>query len=961
MAVALGVGFAAATTFGAGISLADESENTESAAPGTSQRTDRPAENTAPPAGEVNGGESIGGGDDESDEATSETDDYFGGVAAETHTEESDETINEPDGASPETDPAFDITNDEAANDAELPRKHRHRLDDTSLIAVHSRISTSRDFKDAVATEEPMVVASELSPTPTLQEPSNTSASIPSEVGARDFTWEPPLKAPSSVVGLSSRLMAVLKASSSALSGSGLPPESPFLLAMLAWGRRESQRSLVGGIEPSAQMAAMSLATVNSAPTAVNDGPFTVTKNGSITLTWAQLLGNDIDPDKANGDVLAVNSVSSSKGTVVNNVAAKTVTFTPIADYVGSASFVYRVKDSSGATSGNLATVAVQVTSPNTAPTAVNDGPFTVTKNGSITLTWAQLLGNDIDPDKANGDVLAVNSVSSSKGTVVNNVAAKTVTFTPIADYVGSASFVYRVKDSSGTTSANLSTVSVTVLENAGSGSHSIDLGGTTTAVTRVSPDGTRIYAGSGLLDSPSVVVIDAATSAVISRINLGPEAAYNGFVGVAVSPDGQYVYATSQYDGVQTRPTVHVISTATNSVIRTIPIGAAYQPATGMGSTPLGLSSLVVSPDGERLYVSTTVDTPDTTSAAGYRTETAIHVIDTTAGTVVSTIPVGNSDQEVITALTINAAGDRVYAATYEATYDSAGKTAVRGLIYAVDTATNTVAAAISVDMPATQEVITAIALTPNGNKLYATGYLLADTATAGAQIQGVVYVVNTATSTVTATVLLPELPTGVTVSRDGARAYTAAINLPGDEAFHLIDAIENSDAPLGAVHMIDTATDTVSATIRFDALVAPGPVSNIDVSRDGTRLYVSGIAYADGSARGVVTAIDTSSATVLPLDAASSADSLGTRIDDFDGIGSATGHTGLLIANGTAAHASAGLLFGNGFSYDATTCITSTGCAGGDAALIGHGGKGFRGGRGGDAALVGLYLIHI
>ena len=154
---------------------------------------------------------------------------------------------------------------------------------------------------------------------------------------------------------------------------------------------------------------------------------------------------------------------------MVNNTANKTVTYTPVAGYTGPASFIYRVRDAAGAVSANTATVTMSVVAPNTAPSAVNDGPFTVAKDGSITLTYAQLLGNDIDPDTANGDVLSVNSVYASYGSVVNNTANKTVTYTPVAGYTGPASFIYRVKDATGTISTNTATVSMTVSQlNAG-------------------------------------------------------------------------------------------------------------------------------------------------------------------------------------------------------------------------------------------------------------------------------------------------------------------------------------------------------------------------------------------------------------------------------------------------------------------------------------------------------------
>ncbi|MCW1958962.1 MAG: hypothetical protein KIH64_010535 [Mycobacterium sp.] len=59
--------------------------------------------------------------------------------------------------------------------------------------------------------------------------------------------------------------------------------------------------------------------------------------------------------------------------------------------------------------------------------------------------------------------------------------------------------------------------------------------------------------------------------------------------------------------------------------------------------------------------------------------------------------------------------------------------------------------------------------------------------------------------------------------------------------------------------------------------------------------------------------------------------------------------------IGNGTADHPDAGFLIGNGFSYDATTCVGQTVCNGGDGGVLGNGGSGFNGGNGGAAGWFG------
>lgn len=61
-------------------------------------------------------------------------------------------------------------------------------------------------------------------------------------------------------------------------------------------------------------------------------------------------------------------------------------------------------------------------------------------------------------------------------------------------------------------------------------------------------------------------------------------------------------------------------------------------------------------------------------------------------------------------------------------------------------------------------------------------------------------------------------------------------------------------------------------------------------------------------------------------------------------------------LFGDGTAENPNAGMLFGNGFSWDATTCTGTTACHGGNAGFFGgDGGNGWNGGNGGSAGLFG------
>ena len=67
-------------------------------------------------------------------------------------------------------------------------------------------------------------------------------------------------------------------------------------------------------------------------------------------------------------------------------------------------------------------------------------------------------------------------------------------------------------------------------------------------------------------------------------------------------------------------------------------------------------------------------------------------------------------------------------------------------------------------------------------------------------------------------------------------------------------------------------------------------------------------------------------------------------TSASPFDGIPIIGPLIGIFWSDGTADNPNAGLLFGNGFSYDASTCAGTTACNGGRGGLwFGSGGNGF------------------
>ena len=103
-----------------------------------------------------------------------------------------------------------------------------------------------------------------------------------------------------------------------------------------------------------------------------------------------------------------------------------------------------------------------------------------------------------------------------------------------------------------------------------------------------VSPDGDLVYVPTDNL----VTVVSTKSKEVVGAIEIGGEALGTfSLTGIAVAPDGKYVYAANGEEN-----SVVIISTETNSVTDSITVGR-------------GPGNIVVSPDGSAIYVADTLD----------------------------------------------------------------------------------------------------------------------------------------------------------------------------------------------------------------------------------------------------------------------------------------------------------------------------------------------------------------
>ncbi|HEY8356109.1 MAG TPA: cadherin-like domain-containing protein, partial [Ramlibacter sp.] len=175
------------------------------------------------------------------------------------------------------------------------------------------------------------------------------------------------------------------------------------------------------------------------------------TEDTPLVIGVSELTGNDFSED-----FLSVIGVSSGPGgTAVLSEDGQTVLFTPDADFVGQASFVYAVAGGAGSVS---ATAYIDVAPANAGPVA-NPDVLECDRNGTATFEVQALLANDYDNE---GDAFTLVEVGdATSGSVALSEDGSTITFTPATGFQGFATFSYTLADSRGATSVGQAAVNV--------------------------------------------------------------------------------------------------------------------------------------------------------------------------------------------------------------------------------------------------------------------------------------------------------------------------------------------------------------------------------------------------------------------------------------------------------------------------------------------------------------------
>jgi CSLREA domain-containing protein len=220
------------------------------------------------------------------------------------------------------------------------------------------------------------------------------------------------------------------------------------------------------GMSATGASASITVREVNDRPTGAGDTlSARAEDSGARTIPFTALTGND-DPGTNEGtQTLTVASVSDPVGgTVALSGTGPDVIFTPDADFNGTASFKYVVRDN-GTTRGgadNLnalaaTTVTFTITEVNDAPVGADDPLGTTAEDNPVPglISIAELLANDSKgPANESGQTLSITNITDIVGLDVLNDGIN-ITWTYNANFHGTAGFTYELTDNGTTDGAD--------------------------------------------------------------------------------------------------------------------------------------------------------------------------------------------------------------------------------------------------------------------------------------------------------------------------------------------------------------------------------------------------------------------------------------------------------------------------------------------------------------------------
>ncbi len=192
----------------------------------------------------------------------------------------------------------------------------------------------------------------------------------------------------------------------------------------------------------------------NTAPEAVADGYFSVVSGQTLSISRAQLLRNDFDPDN---DALQLVWVNGGANGAAEIDANGNVVFNPALGFSGTTQMTYTISDGRGGFATGTIDLRVR-------PEAQvrDDSGFTMVEDGSLQIRASQLLANDAD-----GDRMIIGQVRDAVGGTVNLSTSGNITFVAAPDFNGPAQFTYVANTPEGGVGTGVVRITVTPVNDA--------------------------------------------------------------------------------------------------------------------------------------------------------------------------------------------------------------------------------------------------------------------------------------------------------------------------------------------------------------------------------------------------------------------------------------------------------------------------------------------------------------
>ena len=388
------------------------------------------------------------------------------------------------------------------------------------------------------------------------------------------------------------------------------------------------------GVPPDAVQNPFTL-TVSAPPSAVDDGPYVIDANTTLTRVAADP-DDLLDNDSRGAPLATITSFGGGSlgGTVTSNAAGTTATFgtgslvvqsngeftfTPETGFTGVFTFQYRLTNTGGTSD---ATVTIHVRPKATADTFGETVVGNVIVN-TATGTVFSVLPNDVFNTPVNANL--VSGFSTNGGTVTLNIVTGTFTYNPPAGFQGVDTFAYTITDASGFTSAPATvTVSVSgmiwfVNNNAGACSSLCDGRLTNPFTTLQSFTGVNDGVGTHPANNQNIFVYESATPYTFSSgtllrtgqklIGQDATATLASITGVTV-PSGSSLPVTNSGNGTLTT-LGSTVTLAASSVVRGLTISTGS--ATGLTDPVAAITGVAVSEVSVTTTTGTAVSLSDT------------------------------------------------------------------------------------------------------------------------------------------------------------------------------------------------------------------------------------------------------------------------------------------------------------------------------------------------------------